>query len=736
MDIDVLYEAVECGKVLLGYVFLMWVWPSVVFHRYLHHKPPVYRFGFCAAAGPVCLNTLVLGLGLLHILSMPLTALILAGTFGVSAGRLLWARRWALPARDGFSAVRVLRSLWRKDAVYGGLWGGVLLFGAVYFAYGAFQVSCYGFGDLYVHHSWIYGLMQGEIYKGGIYPEAMHCVVYCMRALFGISVFSGLRFLQCVHMLVFLAAAGCLLREIFRWRYTSVFVLLLFLTLDVRGAEMITAMSRLQWSLPMEFGLPYVFLCALFFIRYIKGTPENGGTRAYWKNENLPVFMLALAATLITHYFAAIMAVLVCLPAALCAFRKVFHPRRLLPLMTAALCSLLIAAAPMMWALAGGTPFEPSINWALSTLSGESTREEQTRLESAGEPGTEADQEAAEARKTDGGGIWRHGYARLYGRGRGALLLGLSCASLALCLAGKIRKAKWAEGMEYGYVPMILMSVIYVVTYAMPYMGLPQIIAEGRFSAIGHPLTLAAALIPLDAAGALAAERCGKRLLRKLVLPAAIGIYAAVRLTGNFHGFLYYELSRYSAAVSLTHEIIEDLEPDAFVIVSPTDELYQMIERGTHIELLSFLENVEEEEYILWREDLFFYVEKKPLYYAQLYFAQGPSWLGEERYPGTSRLEYETRHPTWRVSQAPDVIASKISPDKAEREINERDSWQKYTRLENREVLESRAYGHCMRLMETYPNQMEIYYEDENFICFHLEQDLKNPCNLAMTPEA
>ena len=51
-------------------------------------------------------------------------------------------------------------------------------------------------------------------------------------------------------------------------------------------------------------------------------------------------------------------------------------------------------------------------------------------------------------------------------------------------------------------------------------------------------------------------------------------------------------------------------------------------------------------------------------------------------------------------------------------------------------MLEFRAYKHCMRLMETYPNQMEIYYEDENFICFHLEQDLRNPCNLAMTPEA
>lgn len=732
MAIDVPYEAIEYGKVLAGYVFLMLAAPSVVFYEHLHHKPLVYRFGFCVTVVPVCLNTLVLVLGLFHILSMPLVALIFWGVFGVSAVRLIWVRRQDLLAWKKRS-FRIPKSLWREDTVYKVLWAVTLLFGAVYFSYGAFQVSCYGFGDLYVHHSWIHGLMQGEVYKGGIYPEGMHCFIYCMRAFFGISVFSGLRFLQCVHVVVFLASAGCLLREMFRWRYTPILALLLFLTLDVGGAEMITAMSRLQWSLPMEFGLPFVFLCALFLIRYIKGTaetPEGSGAQAYWKNENLLVFMLAVTAVLSTHYYAAIMAFLVCVPVALCAARKVFYPKRLLPLVAAALCSLLIAAAPMAWALAGGTPFEPSINWALSTLSGEKARADQMLLEAA--EGNEA-QAGQETEKR--GGIYQSGYAKLYGAGRGVLLLGLSGAFLALCLAGKIRKAKWAEGVEYGYVPMILMSVMYVVTYAMPYMGLPQIITEGRFTAIGHPLTLAMALIPLDAAGALAAERYGGALLRRLAVLAAAGIYAIVRLTGNYHGFLYYELSRYPAAVTLTHVIMETLEPDTYVIVSPTDELYQMIERGTHIELLNFLEKAGEEEYILWRDDLFFYVEKKPLYYAQLYFAEGPSWLGEEIYPAASREEYETLHPTWRVSQAPNVIASEISPDKAEREITETDSWKKYTMLENREVLESRAYEQCMRLMEMYPNQMEIYYEDEDFICFHLTQDLKNPCNLAMAQE-
>lgn len=734
MTVDIRYEMIEYGKVLFGYVFLMWVWPSIVFYRHLRRKPPMYRFGFCVTVVPVCLNGLVMGLGLFHALRMALTALILAGIFLVSAVRLVRTCAWELPL-----VFPVPGSSQGANTVYRGLWGIVLLFGAVYFTYGAFQVSCYGYGDLYTHHSWIYGLMQGEIYKSGVYPEAMHCFVYCMRALFGISVFSCLRFLQCLHVLVFLASAGCLLREMFRWRYTSVLALLLFLTLDVRGADMITPMSRLQWTLPMEFGLPYVFLCVLFFIRYLKEIrekPEDGTVWPCWKNENLLVFTLTVTAVLSIHYFASIMAVLVCLPAALCALRRVL--RHLLPLAAAALCAFLVAVTPMAWALAGGTPFEPSINWALGTLSGESAREKQALLESMEKSETENGREEEGVREANRqGGIYRNGYERLYGAGRGALLLGLSAVSLILCLVGRLQKAGWAAGMGAGYVPLVLMSAVYIVTYAMPYMGLPQIVTEGRFCAVGHVLTLAAVLIPLDVAAFLATERWGERLLGRTALLAAVGIYATVRLTGNYHGFLYYELSRYPAAVSLTREIMEDLERDTFVIVSPTDELYQMIEQGVHIELLDFLEHTEtEQEYILWRENLFFFVEKRPLYYAQLYFAQGPSWLGEERYPEASREEYETLHPTWRVSQTPDFIASEISSEKAEREVIETDSWQKYVRLENREALESKAYGHCMRLMETYPDQMEIYYEDENFICFYFEQDSGNFCNLAVEREA
>ena len=37
-----------------------------------------------------------------------------------------------------------------------------MVFAIIYFSYGAFQNHSYGWGDMYVHHAWIYGLKEGQ----------------------------------------------------------------------------------------------------------------------------------------------------------------------------------------------------------------------------------------------------------------------------------------------------------------------------------------------------------------------------------------------------------------------------------------------------------------------------------------------------------------------------------------------------------------------------------------------
>ena len=65
----------------------------------------------------------------------------------------------------------------------------IVLFGVIYYSYGAFQDYSFGFGDCYTHNAWISGLLNGQIFSAGVYPEGMHCVIYAISVMFGIRVF-------------------------------------------------------------------------------------------------------------------------------------------------------------------------------------------------------------------------------------------------------------------------------------------------------------------------------------------------------------------------------------------------------------------------------------------------------------------------------------------------------------------------------------------------------------------
>lgn len=63
------YWVFEYGKVLIAYIALMYIWPMVVFRRYLAPKSRTYKFAFCTTVQVILINTVVLLLGLVHILN-------------------------------------------------------------------------------------------------------------------------------------------------------------------------------------------------------------------------------------------------------------------------------------------------------------------------------------------------------------------------------------------------------------------------------------------------------------------------------------------------------------------------------------------------------------------------------------------------------------------------------------------------------------------------------------------
>ena len=145
-----------------------------------------------------------------------------------------------------------------------------------------------------MHGSWG---ARGKDLSGRCLSEAMHCFVYAMNVLFGIPVYSSLLFLGEIHTSAFLIAIYCLLREVMKSQYTVYLVLTAFLTVDVMCVDEIYGISRLQYTIPQEFGLYTEFLCAMYLIRFMRKKQDSKE-----KKDDLFLFTMALAASLAIHF--------------------------------------------------------------------------------------------------------------------------------------------------------------------------------------------------------------------------------------------------------------------------------------------------------------------------------------------------------------------------------------------------------------------------------------------------
>lgn len=777
------YWIIEYAKVFGGYGFLLFVWPLTVFRKYLKEKSITFRFAFCVTAQIMLINTIVLGLGLLHILNAWTIRILFWGIFLFSLrdkfritkdGRKKFksfvtgtygVKQWLLVTRTNIG--RFFKGVWlRFWQFYKQHWleytllFAVLVYGMIYFSYGAFCDHSYGFGDMYVHHYWTYALTQGDIFAAGVYPEAMHCVLYALHTIFGIEIYNCLLFLAGIHVAIILLSAYCLMRELFAWRYSGIFVLILFLTVDLMCVDEVFSMSRLQWTLPQEYGFHAMYLCALFLLRYLrstkKGTFRKKETKGYW-NEDLFLFMMALAATVAIHFYATIMAFLLCLGCVLFFLHKVFRRKYFIPLVTAAISAVIIAFLPMAGALASGIPFQGSIGWAVNVMNGTNTEEGRTHaIQSQEEGETEGaadnqhegvtaskNQAGAEQSVFDKGklvvkqaydvavekikGVYHNGYVTLYKAERAQWILFFTGIAAALYLLWSFvrmivafirrlrHKPKKPMQLFDGYLKIIMASIVFMVIYAGPYIGLPELIAGSRLCSTEQMLILMVIVIPLDMLLTLVHKIIPRFVPQFLSLAVSVGLVAMVWYCGYYHSYLYFELTRYNAAVEVTNRIKKELPQYSYTLVTTTDELYHVIQDGRHEELVTFLSYKGNKRYTLPTEYVFLYVEKKPIQYAQSHFFTGPKWLAQSK--------YHTYYSSY-FSVCPEINASQISEKVLNDTLMISNSQKKiYSDLEKRTILESRLYHWCQTFDKTYPNELKTYYEDENFVCYYFRQN-------------
>ena len=776
---EVFYWIIEYVKVLAAFMLIMYVWPMVVFHKFLKGKSRTFKFGFCTVSMISIVNTVVILLGLMHVLNEWVVRILFYGAFLVSIMMMVRIRKESVNrlkysvtgtmgrrtfTRSIFATIgewtrkgfKKLKAFMGDNSVVYIMLILVIMYMMLYITWNAFQNYSYGASDMSVHHRWIYGLVEGDPYVAGIYPEGMHCFVYAIHAIFGIEIYSALLFVAGINIAITFVSAYLLFKEMFRWKYAPVLTLVLFAVLDAKGVYSVLSMSRLAWTIPQEFGLPMVFLCGAFLIRYLKNLDVKN-KKIY--DDNLLIFILALAGTITVHFYVTIMAFFICLMAIVPFVHKVFRPKTFAKLAASVLLGVFIAFVPMLIALAGGKKFQGSIFWAINymkdsmsynnTIDIDEVESDAIELAYKGLESISSNTAAltfgqnaktlsrAKRRSSDvtihkQNRVFEDTYSFVFGNKRGKEILVSQIIVILLWgifrIAGifiKHNNEDFKADAYDGYLIIALLGVCFALLNGTAAFGLPQIFELGRLNAVTQLLGVAIFFIPVDlimSFGFIPAKMVLHSVVSVVVMVATVFVTIA---SGNYHGYLYYSMGRYNGAVKCTVSITEDVWPEYFTIVSPTDELYQLIEYGYHEEVVDFINSTtHEDSYVLPTHYVFIFVEKKPLKYQHYHFASGPKWLALEKYPA-----YYGDN----VSQEPNVISGELNEDYMTYQYPKfSGSTNKiYLDLNTRIILESKLYAWCQQFDEEYPDVLHTYYEDDDFVCYYFRQNPRNNYELS-----
>ncbi len=733
-----LYPYVETLKVGAAYAALLYIWPSIVFRKLLRGKGLTFRFLFCSIVQPVLISTAVLGLGLIHLLHFGVVRLLF---WGALAAPLLVAccREKRVPVRLPLRALLAGHYGWKlffcraadglarrwqrfrqryagKAAEYLVL-AGILLFGLAFFLNGAFQDYSFGCFDQYTHYRWTENLLAGDIFTWGVYPEGMHCFLYALHVLFGVKLHSCVLFLAGLHNSTsFLLAAYCLLNALFRSRHTTLLVLTAWLAFDGIGPVALEAFTRMTWTLPQEFGHYLILACPLLLLRYCR---ERCKPVQWYRDENLLLLAVGIANAVSMHFYVLILAACACVPVVFAYWRELFPPRRMLPPIAAGLYGAELGLLPMLIACAVGFPLEGSLLWGFNTLRGASGDSIRNRIAAAAPK--EVHVSLWERLSAPLKGFYENGYVPLFGDYAAWMLL-LSLLVPALLLAcwyarrrGRLREGALPARTAKGYLILALGCMVFILLFAAPYIGLPELVVIDRTLAITQLLAFGLVAVPVDFLLAWASSLRGKPLPRGLMATGCLCLYLAAYMT-DFRQSTFCYLQRYNSTVAVTDQIMNRYPEGNYCIVSTLDERYQVPSQN-HEELLNFMKNTEGEAYTIPKEYIFLYVEKQPIQRGQVHFHKAPHWLAREnnkRFSGANNQ-----------SQCPDILHTEISEEMADANMpyvpNLRDN---YDNQMLHTVLASRAYAWYQRFSATYPAETNVYYENDEFVCYVIHQNM------------
>ena len=590
----------------------------------------------------------------------------------------------------------------------------------------------YGASDIPVHNYWINGLIENNIYVAGIYPMGMHCMLYYLAEMLGITVFVTLRLFWLVQFSMIAMMLLLFLRGQCKNKFLPYIGILMFV-----GAKFFATISysRYGTTLPQEFGMLYILPSIFFLIRFIKTRKEEldrGINRIRCTSSwYLLGFALSFSLTLTVHFYDAIIAGIICIGVAIGYGYWFWKKEYFLRILIAGVLSLLLAFLPMAVAFLTGKALQGSMYWAMNVIGLRDYTVLIFRTICIGVVvvtvggiifvyrGIKSGKISFENKKVPEHSKFGKIQSQFFNLIPLVFVLWIGwkfretilevCRQTAFSLpdmswfffgivavlcVGLINRYLLEPMRGAGIISMITAEIILGLVLVSGAIGLPMLMEPYRVCIYFAYLIPVIAVMTLDGAvNILFIARLPKvQQVVGLILTIAT-IACGVKyewIRGSFGGGSL----EMNEAILCTTNILKDNEGknNTWTIVSANDELRMIEEYGRHTETIEFLEDMEywnrTKEVTIPTKRVYFYIEKKPLNYAGGYGGKIPE----------------------------------MSEEQASQPLPHNSGLNAYNGPE-RSVTMSRMYYWAKEFMRLYPNELKVYYENDNFICYYIEHN-------------
>ena len=599
----------------------------------------------------------------------------------------------------------------------------------------------YGASDIPVHNYWINGLIENNIFVAGIYPMGMHCMLYYLSTMLGIPVYVTLRLFWLVQYSMIAVMILAFLKGHCKTKFLPYLGIMLFV-----GAKYFNGISYSRYgaTLPQEFGMLYILPAIFFMMEFFqtrKEELEKGINRVRCTSSwHLLGFAMSFSLTMSTHFYDTIIAGVICIGIAVGYGYWIWRKEYFFRILLAGILSILMAFLPMAVAFLTGKELQGSMYWAMNVIGLRDYTVLIFRILCIGVVAATVGGIILIVRGIKSGKIslenkevpkhsligklifqlsslvplaailligWKYRGTVLWGCEKNSfavsnmnwVLYGIGAAlSIGVLLRYFVAPMRGA-----GIFAMVVAEVILGLILVSGSLGWPMLMEPYRASIYLAYLIPVVLIMTVDGAvNLLFLDRFWETWQAVgLILTVAVIFYSTKLdwMRGSFGGGSL----EMKEAILCTTNIMKDNEgqDNKWTIVSANDELRMIEEYGRHTETIEFLEDMEywnrTKEVTIPTEKVYFYIEKKPLNYANGYGGEIPV-VSEEQ------------------AAQPLPQNSGLAPYNGPR----------------RSITMSRMYYWAQKFMELYPNELKIYFENDRFVCYYIEQNVYRLYNFAI----